>query len=227
MTPFPKVLRACVAVASVAAASIVGASCSTPASNGAAQVYDRDERFPISVQPRMMTLRLLYNGQSSLDENASGQIARFARDYLSYGSGSIAVASPSGNPATSDLIVSELLENGVSRNQIMVGAANAPGPSDDFRITYIRYVAESPACGDWSDNLGRSASNTPPANFGCATQRNIAAMVADPRDLLSPDRSGVADAQRRLKVLDNYRKGLPTPAETTDAQSAFIADVGQ
>ena len=226
MTRFPKILRACIAVASVAAASIA-AACSTPVSNGAAQVYDRDQRFPISVQPRMMTLRLLYNGQATLDENASGQIARFARDYLSYGSGSIAVAPPSGNPAASDLIVGELLGSGVSRNQIMVGTANAPGPSDDFRITYIRYVAESPACGDWSDNLGRTASNTAPNNFGCATQRNIAAMVADPRDLLSPDRSGMADAQRRLTVLDNYRKGVPTPAETTEAQSAFIADVGQ
>ena len=222
MTRFSNILRACVAVAAFAAAG-----CSTPVSNGAEQVYDRDQRFPISVQPRMMTLRLLYNGQPALDDNASGQIARFARDYLSYGSGSIAVAPPSGNAAAANLVVNELLEGGVSRNQIMVGAANAPGPSDDIRITYIRYVAESPACGDWSDSLTRTASNTRPANFGCATQRNVAAMIADPRDLLSPDNSGQADAQRRITVLDRYRRGEPTPATTTDAQTAVIADVGQ
>lgn len=209
----------------VAVTAATLAACSTPVSNGPEQAFDRDKAFPISVQPRMMALRLPYNGQSSLDENASGQVARFARDYLSYGSGSIAVAPPSGNAGVSDLIVNKLLENGVSRNQIMVGGANAPGPSDDIRITYIRYVAESPPCGDWSTNLGYTAGNVTPPNFGCATQRNIAAMVADPRDLLMPDTSGQADAQRRLTVLDKYRKGEPTPAQTTEEQTAVVSTV--
>jgi pilus assembly protein CpaD len=191
--------------------------------NGPEQAYDRDARFPISVQPRMMTLRLLYNGQSALDDNARGQIARFAQQYLSNGSGSIAVAPPNGNPSAANLAVDELLENGVGRNQVMVGAANAPGPSDDIRITFIRYVAESAPCGDWSANLGKTASNTVPPNFGCATQRNVAAMVADPRDLVMPDSSGQPDAQRRLTVLDRYRRGLPTPAQKTEEQSAIIS----
>jgi len=221
MTRFSNFLRACVAVAAIATAA-----CSTPASNGPDQVFDRDMRFPISVQPRMMTLRLLYNGQASLSEDAAGQIGRFAGDYLSHGSGSIAIAPPAGNSSVSDLVVRELLERGVSRNQIMVGGTNATGPADDIRLTYIRYVAESPPCGDWSENLGYSASNTAPSNFGCATQRNIAAMVADPRDLLTPDTSGQADAQRRLTVLDKYRRGEPTPAEKTEAQTAVISTVG-
>ncbi len=221
MNRFSNSMRACVALAALATAA-----CSTPASNGPEQAFDRNERFPISVQPRMMTLRLLYNGQPSLDANAIGQISRFARDYVSYGSGSIAVAPPSGNPSAAELIVSELLENGVSRSQIMVGTANAPGPSDDFRVTYIRYVAESPPCGDWSVNLAHTASNVPPPNFGCATQHNIAAMIADPRDLLAPDSSGQADAQRRLIVLDKYRRGEPTPAATTEDQTAVLSAVG-
>ena len=221
MIRFSHILRAGVAITALAVAA-----CSTPMANGPAQVYERAERFPISVQPRMMTLRLLYNGQPQLDENARGQIARFARDYLSHGSGSIAVAPPTGNAGVAALVVEELLENGVSRNQIMAGGANAPGPADDIRITYIRYVAESPDCGDWSANLGYTASNTKHPNFGCATQRNIAAMVADPRDLVAPDTSGQADAQRRLTVLDRYRAGEPTPAERTEDQSAIISNVG-
>jgi pilus assembly protein CpaD len=221
MTLFSHILRAGVGLTALATAA-----CSTPLANGPEQAYDRSERFPISVQPQMMTLRLLYNGQSALDENARGQIARFAQQYLSNGSGSIAVAPPNGNAAVSDLVIDELLEHGVGRNQIMVGGNNSPGPSDDIRITFIRYVAESPACGDWSANLGFTASNTRPPNFGCATQHNIAAMVADPRDLVAPDTSGQTDAQRRLTVLDRYRKGQTTPAQKTDEQSAIIATTG-
>jgi pilus assembly protein CpaD len=215
-------MKACVVFAAVAAGA-----CSTPLANGPEQVFDLDQRFPITVQPRMMTLRLLYNGQPRLDENATGQVARFAQDYLSHGSGSLAVAVPSEYPGAADMVVAQLLQLGVGRNQIMVGAANAPGPSEDIRITFIRYVAETAPCGDWSTNLGYTASNTTPPNFGCTTQHNIAAMVADPRDLLTPDSSGQADAQRRLTVLDRYRKGEPTPAQRTQQQNALISIIGQ
>ena len=220
MTRFSHTLRACVAVAAAGVAA-----CASPAANGPEQAFEINQRFPITVQPRMMTLRLPYNGQAALDPNAVGQLARFSQDYLSHGSGSIAVASPSGYPGVSDLVVNELLENGVGRNQIMVGQVNAPGPNEDIRVTFIRYVAESPACGDWSTNLASTAGNTVPPNFGCSTQRNIAAMVADPRDLLAPDTSGQTDAQRRLTVLDKYRAGDPTPAVRPDAVNAVLSDV--
>jgi pilus assembly protein CpaD len=213
--------------AGVGLTALATAACSTPLANGPEEAYDRTARFPISVHPSMMTLRLVYNGQSALDENARGQIARFAQQYLSSGSGSLAVAAPNGNAAASNLAIEELLAHGVGRNQIMVGAANASRPSDDITITFIRYVAESPACGDWSSNLGFTASNTRPPNFGCTTQHNIAAMVSDPRDLVLPDTSGQPDAQRRLTVLDKFRKGEPTPAEKTDDQTAVLSAVGQ
>src|SRR5262245_42565510 len=129
MTYLPHIVRACVVLAALTAGA-----CSTPVANGPDQVFDLNERYPISVQPRMMTLRLIYNGQAALDENAAGQIARFAQDYLSHGSGSLAIAPPSGNPGVADLVVAELLERGVSRNQIMVGGQNAPGPADDIRL---------------------------------------------------------------------------------------------
>jgi pilus assembly protein CpaD len=222
MTHLPNILRACVALVALATAA-----CSTPTANGPEQAFDLNQQFPISVQPRMMTLRLVYNGQAALDENATGQIARFAHDYLSYGSGSIAVAPPNANPQVADLVINELLDRGVSRNQIMVGGANTPGPADDIRLTYIRYVAEAPSCGDWSSSLAFTAGNTRPPNFGCATQHNVAAMVSDPRDLLAPQAQGAADAQRRITVIDRYRRGEPTPANTTDEQTAEISIIGQ
>jgi pilus assembly protein CpaD len=199
-------------------------ACSVPAFNGPAQAYDVNQRYPISVQPRMMALSLVYNGQAELDQNSAGQLTRFARDYMAHGSGSISVAGPTN--AAANLVVDGLLEIGVARTQIMVGQAMTGIANNDIRLTYIRYVAEAPPCGDWSTNLAVTAGNVLPPNFGCATQHNVAAMVADPRDLVAPDISGQSDAQRRLTVLQKYRAGEATPAQRTEQQSGQVSQVG-
>jgi len=220
MTKLTHVLRVC-----AMAALPIAAACSTPIVNGPEQEFNVNQRYPISVQPRMMSLNLLYNGQPELDQNQGGQLARFAEDYLSHGSGSISVSGPSA--AAAELAVASLLEIGVARTQIMVGGAAGANPLNDIRVTYIRYVAEAPPCGNWSQNLSYSANNVLPPNFGCATQHNFAAMVADPRDLVTPDTTGQADAQRRLTVLQKYRAGQATPAERTQQQTGAVSAIGQ
>jgi pilus assembly protein CpaD len=42
-------------------------------------------------------------------------------------------------------------------------------------------------------------------NFGCAYQNNLAAMVANPMDLLGPRQTGPIDAADRDKVISDYR----------------------
>ena len=49
--------------------------------------------------------------------------------------------------------------------------------------------------------------------FGCAYQANLAAMVANPSDLVAPSPIGAADATRRASVLAKYRKGEKTVSE--------------
>ena len=43
-------------------------------------------------------------------------------------------------------------------------------------------------------------------NFGCATQNNLAAQIADPNDLLGPRRMTPADATQRGQALKRYRE---------------------
>jgi pilus assembly protein CpaD len=204
------ILKACVAIAAVS----LSACALTP--KGPQDAFDLNARYPINVEPRMMTLRLPYNGQPALDQNATGQLARFAQDYMQHGSGTIAVSASTRYPNAPALVADQLLQLGVARPQIMVANSDAPDLNDDVKVTYIRYVAVTPPCGDWSSNLAKTTDNVLPSNFGCATQHNLAAMVADPRDLLAPDSSiGQPDAARRLTVLDKYRKGEPTPAAKT------------
>ena len=102
-----------------------------------------------------------------------------------------------------------------------------------MEVSYIGYAAHAEPCGDWSENLAFTADNLTPQNFGCSVQHNIAAMVADPRDLLGPRRAWVrCDTARRATVMDNYEKGEVTQADkhTNDKsveQSAGASTVGQ
>ena len=51
------------------------------------------------------------------------------------------------------------------------------------RIEARTYVVRIPGCPDWTDRPGRTFSNVPNANWGCATAQNFGLMVAEPADL--------------------------------------------
>ena len=56
-----------------------------------------------------------------------------------------------------------------------------------MQLSYIRSVAVTKECGDWSVGFGTHiASNEPHPNYGCAIQNNIAAMVVNPDDFVTP-----------------------------------------
>ena len=194
--------------------------------NGPEAAFDPMLRFPIQVEPKMATMRIPYEGpRVGFDSASNAQIARFAKDYLDRGAGAIAVSASTRYPQAPNEVAERLVGLGIPRGKILVGNQDTADSGDGVKISYIRYEAEAPACDDWSTNLADISKNRPPPNFGCATQRNLAAQVADPRDLVSPWPMDPDDAQRRLTVLDKYRKGESTISEKTQAQSGAVSQV--
>lgn len=53
-------------------------------------------------------------------------------------------------------------------------------------LSYERLAVVPPVCGDWSENVARNPENLPYPNYGCASQRNLAAMIANPTDVVFP-----------------------------------------
>jgi len=219
MTHSTHVLRGLAALA-----ALLAAACAAPI-NGKEDVYSVPDRYPITVEPHMESLRVGYDGARGIDDAGAAELQRFVRDYLENGSGSIAVAAPRRFPDASNAVSERLVALGVPRNRIMAGNNDGFNATDEVRVTYIRYQAHAEPCGDWSVNLGSTSANKPSPNFGCATQHNLAAMVADPRDLVSPKPVDPDDAQRRLTVLEKYRKGEATVATKTEEQSGAVAEV--
>ncbi len=109
-----------------------------------------------------------------------------------------------------------LADYGFSEASISVEAYDAQGAGQPpIRVSYLRYVAQPPECGDWSTNLAYEPTNLPYPNFGCATQRNFGAQIANPADLLGPRSETARSSERRDQVWSRYIRGEPTGAKRT------------
>jgi pilus assembly protein CpaD len=64
-------------------------------------------------------------------------------------------------------------------------------------------------------------------NFGCATQRNMAAMIDNPADLVQPRPETPAYTERRSEGFDKYRKGNATSTQYPEADKAKLSDAGK
>ncbi len=101
-------------------------------------------------------------------------------------------------------------------------------PSGDGRgpvlASFQRLTAVGPDCSGGWDNLTSTMGNEPYKHFGCALTANLAAQIADPRDLVSPPRLAPADNTRRQVVLGKYREGKPTASDKDDQASGTVSD---
>jgi pilus assembly protein CpaD len=158
-------------------------------------------------------------------------IAAVASEYKARGHGPLVISYPQ-NAANASAAVDAIAEartqfyaHGLDWRQIAGGAYEARGrDSAPVVFSFTRYQAIAPECeGGWED-LTNVRGDDNWARFGCATAANLAAMVAEPRDLSAPRGFDAPDAARRQTVLENYRAGRPTESARSDADSGAVSD---
>jgi pilus assembly protein CpaD len=198
-------------------ASLVTALLLAACMNGPTAELDPEAAYPITVGPHMETLSVTYG---AADSNA--KLAAFASAFMSAGNGSITVSAP--GPEASRATADRLVSLGVPRNRIVMGAMSQ---GNAVQLSYVGYGASSPPCGNWSENVAWTLENLPTPNWGCATQHNLAVLAADPRDLVTPQPMTPPDTERRMIVIDKWRKGEPTSAQKTQEQSGAVSQVAQ
>ncbi|MGQ0660811.1 CpaD family pilus assembly protein [Sphingosinicella sp.] len=144
----------------------------------------------------------------------------FASIGLRYGD-RIAVDEGYGAGRARDDIALAVSEYGLS---LADGPPVTPGqvPAGSVRVIATRDVASVRSCPDWNpEDNGASPRQNTSTNFGCATNANLATMIANPADLVrgqSDSGNGAAGtASRAIRV---YRQRQPTsqqalPAATT------------
>lgn len=72
-------------------------------------------------------------------------------------------------------------------------------------------VAVPPTCADWRTDLAKPWDNTMAPQLGCANARNLAAMVAEPRDLIKPGTPGPASGNKAASSIDRYYNEKTAP----------------
>jgi pilus assembly protein CpaD len=199
---------------------------------------DYRDRHPIVVQEADHTVEVFVgSGRGGLTAPQRADVMAFAQNWSREGTGGIIIDMPDGTAnarAAADSlreIKSMFAAVGIPPNAVTTRPYRPRDPAKlaTIKLNYPKMTADAGPCGQWPDDLGPHGKsyleNTQYSNFGCAYQRNMAAMVDNPADLVQPRPETPAYTGRRNTVLDKYRKGDPTGATDPNAGKGEISDV--
>ena len=154
---------------------------------------------------------------------ASGEQARLAgwlgTMRLGYGD-RIAIDDPYGARGVRDQVAQAVAPYGLLLSDDRP-VTNAPVPAGAVRVVVSRMHADVPGCPDWSRDSSVDYNQNTSSNYGCATNASLAAMIANPEDLVhGRGKAGGTDPVRAGKAIDAFRRAQPSGSGGSTVQSA-------
>ncbi len=231
------------AVALVGSAVALGACTHTDDAVTTASIPDDyRQRHPIAIQEANQSIVVFVGqGRGGLNASQRADVMGLAQTWLHEGTGAITIDVPvatANAQAAADSareVQALLAAAGVPPRGVVVRQyrPEAPRHLAAIRLSYPRISAVAGPCGLWPEDLGSSIKNKgyfenkSYYNFGCAYQRNMAAMVDNPSDLEQPRPETPAYTPRRNIAFDKYRKGTATTTSYPEADKAKLSDTGK
>jgi pilus assembly protein CpaD len=172
-------------------------------------------------------------GAEKLGLRERDAVKGFAMAYQQEGHGAVIISRPSNGPddisamrAAADARAMMLAE-GVDQSMIAEGTYDGTGArSAPLIISYRAYEAVVPNCPDISHwDFTDTSSNAALPSLGCAVAVNLAAMIANPSDLVGDQPTDPADIARRGIMFSKYRQGVRTSSERNNDASGAISTV--
>jgi pilus assembly protein CpaD len=199
-------------------------------------------RHPIAIEEANHSIVVFVGqGRGGLSAEQRTDVMGLAQSWQHEATGAISadvpVDTPNARAAADSLreIQSLLTAAGVPPHGVVVRRYHPENPRHmaAIRLSYPKLRAEAGPCGLWPEDLGPSIKNKgyydnkDYYNYGCAYQRNMAAMVDNPSDLVQPRPETPAYTIRRSEGFEKYRKGNPTATQYPDAEKAKLSDTGK
>lgn len=199
-------------------------------------------RHPIAITEANRSIVVFVgHGRGGLTASQRDDVAGLARTWVREATGAVVADLPVDTPNAKAAAISFgeirsiLIAGGVPPNGITVHRYHPADPLAfaPIRLNYTKIAATAGPCGLWPEDLGPNINNPaynenkPYYNFGCANQRNLAAMIDNPSDLVQPRSETPAYTIRRTEGFEKYRKGEPTSTTYGDAEKAKLSDAGK
>ena len=199
-------------------------------------------RHPIAIQEANRSV-VIFVGQArgGLSAEQRADVMGLGQVWMHEGTGAIVIDVPTGTPnarAAADAFREAqalLTAAGVPQRGVVMRHYRPDDPRQlaTLRLSYPKITAVAGPCGLWPDDIGPSIKNKgyfenkPYYNFGCAYQRNMAAMIDNPADLAQPRAETPAYTVRRTEGYEKYRKGATTTTTYPEADKAKLSDTGK
>ena len=199
-------------------------------------------RHPIAIEEANKSIVVFVGqGRGGLSAEQRADVIGLAQAWLHEATGAIDADVPVGTPnarmaADSMREIHALLAAaGVPPRGIVVRQYHPESPRfmAAIRLSYPRLSAEAGPCGLWPEDIGPSVKNKGYLenkqyyNFGCAYQRNMAAMIDNPSDLVQARAETPSYTMRRSEAFEKYRKGVSTTTTYPEADKAKLSDAGK
>jgi pilus assembly protein CpaD len=215
------------------------AGCNTTAKETTASIpIDYRQRHPISIVDGKRSLQLLVGqGRGGLSPTQRAEVLAFAQSWKREATGGITIERPEGGPnerAANDTlkeVLSIVVSSGIPNHGVGIRPYPSAG-SAPLRLNYPVMTAQAGPCGLWPQDLGPTYDlehyeNKPYWNLGCSQQRNLAAMVAEPHDLIQPRAEGSTYRAKRTFGHEKWRTGQSPATTYPDSQKGAISDLGK
>ena len=231
-----------IAGALVGLAVVLGACRHTEDEVTASVPDDYRQRHPIAIQEADRSVVIFVgHARGGLSASQRADVVGLAQTWLREGTGAINADLPVDTPnarAAADSfreIQALLAAAGLPPRGIIVRRYHPDDPRQmaTIRLSYPKISAVAGPCGLWPDDLGPSIKNKSYYenksyyNFGCAYQRNMAAMIDNPSDLVQPRSETPAYTTRRTTAFEKYRKGTTSATTYPEAEKAKLSDTGK
>ncbi|WP_395945216.1 CpaD family pilus assembly protein [Brevundimonas sp.] len=198
-----------------------------PASLGGAAPLTPTSRYGLQVEADLDRIALSVH-DDGLSANQNAALRDLAQRFSLAGAGTLVIEAPAGGDPVAGQraydIRAALERMGLPAQSLRMASYVGPDPRAPVLVGFETVQAVVPRCGQTWGNLSRTGDNMSGSNFGCAVTANLAAQIADPRDIVAPRAMTPADAGRRTVVFDKYRAGEQTAAVVeTLVDSARVA----
>lgn len=180
------------------------------------QNYDPYARYPIKVEERTALLILDPGPGGTVIARDLAAVEEFATDYGRRAAGTVTLeigANSRTDPLATNFarqIADVLAARGIPRSHMALTYATDPEAAKYGRavMQFPIYVALADECGTFKDQPGFTPLNENTYGFGCANQRNLAAMIVNPRDLVDAEAPSGRLAARSAVIVGKYIAGV-------------------